>query len=181
MRQGRATACSHLTHSLLTTAACPQLGKGARCPQQGWDPAGQGRAGSGAAPALVTQLCSLGAAAQLSHLHSPSQRQQWSCNDFTCSALKTLSEWPEWAVEEARGAAHPITPEPAPPAAPGTPHSFTGCPSHGDTPGLGTPNPAQVGPAPPPAPSLSWSCIPGLPPGSRSGSSPLPGVSRGAL
>lgn len=48
--------------------------------------------------------------------------------------------------------------------------SFGGC----DTAGLGTPNPAQGHLEQPHSPglSLSWSCIPGLPPGSRCGVSP---------
>lgn len=52
--------------------------------------------------------------------------------------------------------------------------SFGGCASHGDTAGLGTPNPAQGHLEQPHSPvlSLSWSCIPGLPAGSRCGVSP---------
>lgn len=48
------------------------------------------------------------------------------------------------------------------------------CPPHGDTAGLGTPKPAQGDLQQPHSPglSLSWSCIPGLPPGSRCGVSP---------
>lgn len=48
------------------------------------------------------------------------------------------------------------------------------CPPHGDTAGLGTPKPAQGDLQQPHCPglSLSWSCIPGLPPGSRCGVSP---------